>query len=253
MTKKFIQNISCVMIAKDAEATIMSVLDSLTEFEDVVIYSNNSMDKTDEIAKSYSNVNLIQGNFLGFGPTKNRAASFAKNDWILSLDADEVLSQEFVNNLRVLQLHENNVYTILRTNYYKTTQIKHCWGNDIITRVYNRSKTSFTNKKVHEKIIEDGFKMESINGAIKHYPYSTITDFIVKLDRYSTIYANDNVGKKNSSPLKASLNGIFSFFKTYFLKRGFLDGYAGLVIAFSHMATNFYKYIKLYEMNRELK
>ena len=241
------------MIAKDAEATIKNVLDSLEAFEDVVLYSNNSTDKTDEIAKTYANVNLIQGKFIGFGPTKNRATSFAKNDWILSLDADEVLSQEFVNNLKNLQLNKKNIYTILRTNYYKTTQIKHCWGNDIITRVYNRLETSFTDKKVHEKIIEDGFIMESIDGIIKHYPYSTITDFIVKLDRYSTIYANDNVGKKSSSPLKASLNAIFSFFKTYFLKRGFLDGYAGLVIAFSHMATNFYKYIKLYEMNKDLK
>ncbi|QOY51427.1 glycosyltransferase family 2 protein [Candidatus Sulfurimonas baltica] len=253
MTKQRIKNISCVMIAKDAQATIKSVLDSLIEFDDVVVYSNNSTDKTDEIAKTYTNANLIQGEFLGFGPTKNRAATFAKNDWILSLDADEVLSQEFVTNLKTTKLDEKSLYTILRTNYYKTTQIKHCWGNDIITRVYNRSKTSFTDKKVHEKIIEDGFKIESINGAIKHYPYSNITDFIVKLDRYSTIFANDNVGKKSSSPLKAFLNGGFSFFKTYFLKGGFLDGYPGLVIAFSHMATNFYKYIKLYELNRELK
>ncbi len=248
-----IENISCVMIAKDAEATIENVLNALVEFDDVVIYSNNSTDKTDEIATSYKNVNLIQGDFLGFGPTKNKATSYAKNDWILSLDADEILSKDFINNLKALKLNETSVYTILRTNYYKTTQVKHCWGNDIITRVYNRSKTSFTDKKVHEKIIEDGFDIQAIDGDIKHYPYSTITDFITKLDRYSTIYANDNVGKKSSSPLKASLNGIFSFFKTYFLKRGFLDGYAGLVIAFSHMATNFYKYIKLYEMNEELK
>ncbi|MGB3750645.1 MAG: glycosyltransferase family 2 protein, partial [Arcobacteraceae bacterium] len=62
-----------------------------------------------------------------------------------------------------------------------------------------------------------------------------------------------NVGRKKSSPLKAILNAKFSFFKTYFLKRGFLDGYAGLIIAFSHMATNFYKYIKLYELNKEIK
>ena len=66
------------------------------------------------------------------------------------------------------------------------------------------------------------------------------------------MYANDNVGEKNSSPLKAILNSLFSFFKTYIIKRGFLDGYAGLIIAFSHMATNFYKYIKLYELNKLL-
>ena len=241
------------MIAKNAEATLKQVLDSLYEFEDVVIYSNNSTDKTDEIAQNYANVNLIQGDFLGFGDTKNLAASYAKNDWILSLDADEVLSLEFVNNIKILQLSSKKLYTILRENYYKQTPIKHCWGNDIIVRLYNKTETAFTPKKVHEKIIDEHFTIEQITGEVQHFPYATITDFIVKLDRYSTIYAEDNVGKKSSSPTKAILNGFFSFFKTYFLKRGFLDGYAGLIIAFSHMATNFYKYIKLYEMNKELK
>jgi glycosyltransferase involved in cell wall biosynthesis len=240
------------MIVKDAQSTLKDVLDALNVFDDVVVYSNNSTDKTDEIAQSYENVNLIKGEFLGFGPTKNKAATFAKNDWILSLDADEVLSSEFITNLSKLKLDKKCIYTILRTNYYKDTQIKHCWGNDIITRVYNRKQTSFTDKKVHEKIIEDGFEIKQIDGAIKHYPYSNITDFIIKLDRYSSIYANDNKGKKSSSPLKAFLNANFSFFKTYFIKRGFLDGYAGLIIAFSHMATNFYKYMKLYEANKEI-
>ncbi|MFA6197503.1 MAG: glycosyltransferase family 2 protein [Sulfurimonas sp.] len=251
MTEEEIENISCVIIAKDAELTIAKVLDSLKQFQDVVLYSNNSTDKTEEIAKFYKNVNLVQGDFLGFGATKNLAASFAKNDWILSLDADEVLSDEFILNLKNQNLNENYIYSILRINYYKKTQIKHCWGNDIIVRVYNKNKTAFTNKKVHEKIMQNELDRLFIAGTIKHYPYSSITDFIIKLDRYSTMYANDNVGKKSSSPLKAILNGLFSFFKTYIIKRGFLDGYAGLVIAFSHMATNFYKYIKLYELNKE--
>lgn len=251
MTKSFIKNISCVIIVKDAQATLGATLNSLEFFEDIVVYSNNSTDKTDEIAQSYPNVNLVQGDFLGFGPSKNVAATYAKNDWILSLDADEVLSQEFINNLQNMTLDTKSVYTINRINFYKSTQIKHCWGNDIIVRIYNRNTSSFTNQKVHEKIIDDTMQVHSIAGDIKHYPYASITDFIVKLDRYSSIYAQDNVGKKNSSPSKAFFNSIFSFFKTYFIKRGFLDGYAGLVIAFSHMATNFYKYIKLYELNKE--
>jgi len=246
-----IKNISCVIIAKDAQTTIASVLDSLQEFEDVVLYSNNSTDNTDTIAQEYKNVNLIQGKFSGFGPTKNRAASYAKHNWVLSLDADEVLSEEFITNIQTLNPKEKTVYTLKRTNYYKHTPITHCWGNDNIIRLYNRKETSFTNKKVHEKIIKDGLNIETLKGEVKHYPYSSITDFIIKLDRYSTIYAQDNVGKKASSPLKAFLNAHFSFFKTYFIKRGFMDGYAGLIIAFSHMATNFYKYIKLYELNKE--
>ena len=247
-----IKEISCVIIAKDAEATLNATLDSLKNFDDVVLYSNNSTDKTNAIAKSYTNVNLVNGDFFGFGQTKNIAASHAKNKWILSLDSDEVLSIKFINSLVNLELKNENAYSITRENHYKKRVVKYCWGQDIIVRVYNKNITSFTDRKVHESVIIDAVTVRNIEGIVEHYPYSNITDFIVKLDRYSTIYAEDNAGKKSSSPLKAFFNGLFSFFKTYFLKRGFLDGYAGLVIAFSHMATNFYKYIKLYEKNIQL-
>lgn len=248
-----IKNISCVIIVKNAANTLANTLESLKEFEDIVIYDNGSTDSTLEIAKKYKNVNIVQGEFFGFGPTKNTAATFAKSDWILSLDADEVLSKEFIQNLSNLKLDSKNIYTILRQNYYKDIYVKHCWGNDVIVRLYNKTLTRFSDEKVHEKVIENGFFIHNLSGEVMHYPYTTITDFIIKLDRYSTIFAEDNAGKKNSSPAKAFFNAIFSFFKTYFFKRGFLDGYAGLVIAFSHMATNFYKYIKLYELNKEQK
>lgn len=250
---KQISDISCVIIVKNAAPTIDATLNSLKSFEDVVLYDNGSTDATLEIAKKYPNVTLIQGEFLGFGETKNLACSFAKNEWVLSLDADEVLSDEFIKNLTSIELNDKNIYTILRENYYKNTQVKHCWGDDIIVRLFNRTKTAFTAERVHEKVIEDGFNIVPIKGSVKHYPYATITDFIIKLDRYSSAFAVDNAGKKSSSPSKAFFNALFSFFKTYFIKKGFLDGYAGLVIAFSHMATNFYKYIKLYELNMEQK
>jgi len=253
MIKKQINSISCVLIVKNAQSTIKQVLEALNTFNDVIVYSNNSTDNTNKLAKAFSNVTLIEGEFIGFGPTKNLAASYAKNEWILSLDADEVVSSEFISNLLELDVAIDTVYTIKRTNYYKNSPVRHCWGDDVIIRLYNKTKTAFTDKKVHEKIISDNLTIQEVKGIVKHYPYATVTDFIVKLDRYSTIFAQDNVGQKKSSPSKAFFNGMFSFIKTYFFKKGFLDGYAGLIIAFSHMATNFYKYIKLYEMNKELE
>ena len=245
--------ISVAIIAKDAEKTIRDTLKSLSVFDDVVVYDNGSSDNTKKICESFGNVNCVNGEFNGFGPTKNKAAYFCKNDWVLSLDADEVLTQEFIDELKSVELDEKCVYTINRVNYYKKQKITHCWANDIIVRVYNRKKTAFNDMHVHEKVMSDDLKVVDLKSEVNHFPYSTVTDFIIKLDRYSTIFANDNVGKKSSSPIKAFLNGNFSFFKTYIIKGGFLDGYAGLVIAFSHMATNFYKYIKLYEANKELK
>lgn len=248
-----IENISVVIIASNAEVKLKECLDSLKDFKEVIIYENNSTDNTINIAKSYNNVNLTSGKFLGFGKTKNLATNLSSNDWILSLDSDEVLDTLFVSSLKTLSLNINTLYKIYRVNFYKTSQVKHCWGDETIVRLYNRNKTSFTDKDVHEHIIEHGFKITALDGVVKHYPYNNITDFITKLDRYSTLFAKDNVGKKNSSPSKAFFNGSYSFVKTYIFKRGFLDGYIGLLIAFSHMVTNFYKYMKLYEMNKELK
>ena len=247
-----IKHISCVIIVKNAQNTMEKVLNSLKDFDDVVVYDNGSTDRTMQIVKKFNNTNLIEGEFKGFGWTKNKAVSFAKNDWIFSLDADEILSNNFVDNIKKINLNQNIIYSINRINFYKNNKIKHCWSNDIIPRIFNKNLTSFTNDQVHEKIINNNFKNIIIIGDVKHYPYSNISDFIKKADNYSTLFAKNNKAKKSSSPLKASLNGIYSFVKTYFFKRGFLDGYAGLVIAFSHMVTNFYKYIKLYELNKEL-
>jgi len=246
-----VEEISVVIIIKNGEKTIANTLEAIQDFDDVVIYDNGSTDKTLAIVNKYPNVNLVQGDFSGFGPTKNKAATHAQFDWILSLDADEVVDKEFLNSLKIAKLNRQTVYQIFRKNFYQNTHIKHCWSNDKITRLYHRKRTQFDNKKVHEKVLAKGLKVELLTGFVDHYPYANISDFIKKVDVYSSEFAYGNIGKRASSPVKAVLNSGFSFFKTYFLKRGFLDGYAGLVIAFSHMATNFYKYIKLYELNKK--
>ncbi len=247
-------NISVVVLAKNNEKTIEKTLQSLVGFSDVVVYDNGSIDKTIDIAKRFSNVNLVQGEFKGFGWTKNRAASFALNDWILIIDSDEVVDSELFSILKSKNLDEKTVYRLNFKAFYKDIQIKHCgWNNQKIKRLYNRKITSYNSNDVHEDIITDGLKMEELKGNVEHYSYHTISEFIIKADRYSTLFAQNNVGKKSSSPAKAFFNGLYSFIKTYIFKQGFKDGYVGLIIAFSHMVTNFYKYIKLYEANLELK
>lgn len=254
MDQELMITVSAVMIVKNGARTIRRTLESLKELDDVVVYDNGSVDETLSIAREYPNVHLIEGTFDGFGTTKNRAASFAKYDWLLIIDSDEVVDEELLHALKTKTLDPKSIYIVNFLAYYKEIQIKHCgWNNQKIRRLYNKTVTRFNDNAVHENIIDEGMKKEAIEGNMKHYSYMSISDFIVKLDRYSTLFANDNVGKKSSSPAKAFFNGLYSFFRTYILKRGFLDGYAGLIISFSHMATNFYKYIKLYEMNLEQK
>lgn len=247
-------NVSAVMIVKNGARTIRRSLESLSPFDDVIVYDNGSSDETQRIAAEFSNVRLIEGEFDGFGTTKNRAASYAKHDWVLIIDSDEVVDEELLFALQTKALDPQTIYSVNFLAYYKEIPIRHCgWNNQKIRRLYNKTITKFNDNFVHENIIDEGMKKLPIAGNMKHYSYMSISDFIVKLDRYSTLFATDNVGKKYSSPAKAFFNGLYSFFRTYILKRGFMDGYAGLIIAFSHMATNFYKYIKLYEMNLEQK
>ncbi|MFA6789154.1 MAG: glycosyltransferase family 2 protein [Arcobacteraceae bacterium] len=247
-------NISVVVLAKNNENTIEKTLKSLTQFDDVVVYDNGSMDKTLEIVNRFHNVNLVQGEFKGFGWTKNHAASFAKNDWILIIDSDEVVDAQLLEVLKTKTLDEKTVYKLNFKAFYKDIQVKFCgWNNQKIKRLYNKTQTGYNSNDVHEDIVTEGFKIELLEGNVEHYSYHTISQFVQKADHYSTLFAKNNIGKKSSSPTKAFFNGMYSFFRTYVLKRGFLDGYVGLVIAFSHMVTNFYKYIKLYEANKESK
>lgn len=243
--------ISVVIIVKNGGSIFHRCLENLRDFDEVIVYNNDSTDDTPFIAASYSNVRLIEGEFIGFGPTKNAAAEYAKHDWILSLDADEILNTEIVQEIKNLTFDTKTVYTLLRKNFYKSIEISHCWGMDRIVRLYNRKITRYNDHKVHEHVLTDGLDVKSLMHSFSHYPYQSISDFVIKADRYSTLFAEENIGKRYTSPAKAILDGLYSFFRTYILKRGFLDGYAGLIIAFSHMVTNFYKYIKLYEMNKE--
>lgn len=245
--------ISVVMIVKNGEKTIEKSLQSLKDFKDVVVYDNGSVDNTINIAKKFSNVNLIQGNFYGFGKTKNKASKFAKNDWILALDCDEVIDKMLNEVLRTKKLDENCVYLLNFNTYYKDKQIKHCgWSGQKIKRLYNKKITNYNGNMVHEKIKDEHLKNEILDGNVSHFSYLSISDFIRKTDIYSSIYAKDNKGKKNSSPFKAIYRSIFHFIKSYIFRLGFLDGYAGLLVCYSGANGVFYKYLKLYEENKNL-
>jgi glycosyltransferase involved in cell wall biosynthesis len=249
-----IGNISAVVLAKNNETTIAKTLEALQKFDDVVVYDNGSSDKTIEIAKSFANVNLVEGEFRGFGWSKNKAASYAKHEWILIVDSDEVVDDLLREELEDKKLDKNTVYLINFRAFYKNIEVKHCgWNNQKIKRLYNKTVTRYNDNDVHEDIITKNLKTELLQGNMLHYSYQSIEQFVTKANTYSTLFAKNNAGKKSSSPTKAFFNAAYSFVKTYFFKQGFRDGYVGLVIAYSHMVTNFYKYIKLYELNKELK
>jgi len=245
-------NISVTILTKNNEKYIRQVLDSTRSFDEVLLYDNGSKDKTLDIASEYAHVNIIKGPFLGFGPSHNRASDLAKNDWILSIDSDEVISKEMVTEIKNTSLDRKHVYSFPRHNYYNGKFIKCCgWYPDRQYRLYNRQTTKFTNAEVHEQIIVSGFTHIQLKHPIIHYSYSSVSDFLNKMQNYSDLFAKQYCGKKKSSPCKAVLHGFFAFLKCYIWKRGFIAGYEGLLISAYNAHTAFYKYMKLYEANQK--
>ena len=243
-------DISPVIIVKDAERTIAKTLESLKEFDEVIVYDTGSSDKTMEIATTYRNVVLVRAIFEGFSESKNKAAKIAKNDWILSIDADEVISPELMDSIRELSPEEGITYRFKRNNYYRNKIIKYSgWGREYVIRIYKRTSTCFNKKLVHEHIDCDLGSVRTINGELRHYSYHSISNFVTKRDLYSELFAIENKGLRKSSPFLALIRGAFDFLNTFFIKLGFLDGYRGILISVSNANVTFYKYLKLYEAN----
>jgi glycosyltransferase involved in cell wall biosynthesis len=243
-------DISPVIIVKNAARTIAQTLESLKEFDEVVVYDTGSDDETMNIARLYENVKLCKGKFSGFGKSKNKAALLAKNNWIFSIDADEVVSPQLINSIKKLQLDKPCVYRIKRYNYYRKRRIRYSgWGKEYVIRIYNKSQICFNEKMVHEHIEVDDSKIITLNGELRHFSYHSISDFIRKRDLYSELFAIENEGRRKSSPFMAFIRGTFDFLNTFIVKRGYRDGYRGLLIAVSNANVSFFKYLKLYEAN----
>lgn len=246
--------ISVTILTKNSQKYLAEVLTALRYFDEVVLFDNGSTDNTLTIAKQFSNVTIHVGTFEGFGPTHNKASHLAKNDWILSIDSDEVVTNELAREIKNLSLDPACVYCFPRHNYFNGKFIKWCgWYPDKQYRIYNRTKTRFTDAQVHEAVIVKDMRIVELRAPIIHYSYDTIADFLAKMQSYSTLFAEQNKGKKKSSLVKALGHGWFSFFKSYVIKRGFMGGYEGFVISAYNGHTAFYKYLKLKEANEKMK
>jgi len=243
--------ISVTILVKDSQETLEKTLDSVKDFPEVIVFDTGSKDSTLEIAKKFPNVRIFTRSFKGFGPSHNEASSLASHEWILSIDSDEVLSSELSQEILSLPLDPNSVYILSRLNYFNGKHIKWCggWYPDPVIRLYHRGKTRFTDDAVHEKIISNGLKTLELKGALYHTPYRCISDFLNKMQMYSTLFAEERP-QQSASIFKAILHAWFAFFKSYVLKRGFLGGKEGFIISAYNSHATFYKYLKLMEKHQ---
>ncbi|MBT0831130.1 glycosyltransferase [Campylobacter lari] len=251
-----LKQISVIMIVKNAQKTLKACLESLQEFGEIVLIENDSNDDTLKIAyefsKNYKNIKIYQHKFIGFGPLKNLAISYASNDWIFNIDADELAKKEFLQELGQIEPNKEDIIALPRENLYSGEWIKACgWWPDHVMRVFNKTHTSFNENLVHESLIlhEDSKKIKLQNG-LRHFAFDDIDSLLDKLQKYSKLWALQNLHKE-SSVCKALLRGIWTFFRNYVLKKGIFYGYKGFIISTCNGLGAFFKYMKLYELEKQ--
>jgi glycosyltransferase involved in cell wall biosynthesis len=241
--------ISVTILAKNSARTLKKCLDSISAFPEVILLDTGSTDATLQIAQEYPNVKIFTSPFLGFGPLHNKASALASHDWILSLDSDEVLTVELVQEIKALDLNPAHIYSIQRDNFFNEKKILWCggWHPDRVVRLFHRGKTQFSDAQVHETILKNHLQEIPLASPLLHTPYLEIFDFLEKMQRYTTLFAEQNREKKSSSLLRALFHSWHAFIKSYLFKRGFLGGKEGLILSLYNGHTAFYKYLKLAE------
>jgi glycosyltransferase involved in cell wall biosynthesis len=247
--------ISAVLITKNAEAFIKICLESITWCDEIIIVDSGSTDSTLSICKEY-NCKISHQDFLGFGAQKNFAIQQAKNDWILNLDADEVVTNELKNNIQeLLPVDANNTaaFQLLRTLIFFGQKFNYGRENrQPVNRLFNRNLCRFDSAEVHEKLIING-SLQKLNGELLHYSYADLFQYFSKFNEYTSKAVIElNKKKKSRNRLLILLFAPFYFFKFYFIELNFMNGYAGFLWSMISSFYVFIKYNKLYEFNHIL-
>jgi glycosyltransferase involved in cell wall biosynthesis len=242
-----LQDIAAAIITKNAAGTLGPTLDSLRQLPEVSIYDNGSTDDTLEIARSYPNVKLSTGEFLGFGRTFNMAADLATLDWVFTIDADEVISAELLAAMDAADLSDpKHAYEVLRDNYLMGRHVKHAgWARDWLLRLYNRHVFRHSEDDVHPRIyVPAGCSVSRLKGSLQHDAVQELSQFLDKTNHYTELRRQST--SKTYPPVVIFFRAFWAFLKAYFFQGGFLDGWRGLVIAVSNFNGTFFKYMKIY-------
>jgi (heptosyl)LPS beta-1,4-glucosyltransferase len=244
--------ISSVIIAKDEEKNIgrciQSQLDCIDEI--IVLIDKNSKDSTLNIVKSFPVVKYEVVEWWGYSKTKEYGVSLTTNDWIFWIDADEILTVELSKELIEFKKSEpqNDSYSFPRKANFLGRWILHSgWYPGRVTRLFNKNKVNFSNNDVHEHLVTNGIVGEFKND-IEHYTDPNIRHYFEKFNRYTTLAAEE-LDKKGKA-FKISdliIRPISIFVKMYIIKKGFLDGIQGFILAVFSSAYVFTKYCKLWE------
>jgi len=236
---------------KNIERCLLSVKDIADE---IVVLDSLSTDKTKEICKKYD-VKFYEQKFLGHIEQKNKAMSLATNNFVLSLDADEALSDKLKSEIKKIKENStHDAYIFNRLNNYCGKWIKHCgWYPDKKLRLWNRKKGQWGGLNPHDKVImQTDAKIKYINSDLLHYSYYSVNEHILQSNKFAKIAAEAYYKKgKKSSAITPYYKIIWKFINCYFIKGGFLEGKYGYIICKISSKETFNKYKILNNLSRK--
>jgi glycosyltransferase involved in cell wall biosynthesis len=241
--------LSVIIITKNESAHIGFCLQSVSWADEIIVLDSGSEDDTVEICKQYTNNVFITG-WPGFGIQKQRALDKSKGDWVLSIDADEVVTTELRMEIeKALQQVLINGYDIPRLSSYCGRQIRHGgWWPDYVLRLFRRNVGCFSESVVHERIVVQG-EIGKLTSPLLHDAFVNLDEVLHKVNCYSSLGAQMLYQKGvQSSISKAIFKALWTFIRTYWLKAAFLDGRQGLMLSISNAEGTYYKYVKLLEL-----
>jgi len=242
--------LSAVIITRDAASRIEPCLQSVSFADEILIVDSGSTDATLAIAQRFG-ARVIHQEWLGYGRQKEFAARQAKNHWVLSLDADERVSEELRHSIQTaLKSPRFEACRMARCNRFMGRWLRHGEGYpDWSLRLYHREHAHWSVDPVHEKLETDG-KIITLMGDLLHESEQGIDDYLAKQNRYTTLQAEElyRAGRR-VNPFKMVLSPVFRFIKFYFLRLGFLDGIPGLVHITIGCFNSYCKYAKLIELS----
>ncbi len=248
--------ISSVILAKNEEKNISRCIESQLECIDeiIVLVDKSSNDNTLEIIKSFPKVKYEITEWQGYAKTKQYGVNKAENDWIFWIDADEVITDELCDELNEFKktAPDHQAYAVARKAYFLGKWIKHSsWYPGYVTRLFNKSNAYFNSNEVHEGLVVKG-STGKLKNDLEHYTDPDIKHYFEKFNRYTTLAAEELFRANKKASLSDLLfRPFFIFIKMYFIKKGFLDGLHGFILAVFSSVYVFTKYAKLWELQNK--
>lgn len=242
--------VSGLIICRNEEKNIEECIKSILWCDEILIIDSYSADSTLEIAKKYSG-NIYQNEWKGFAEQRKFALTKVNYEWVFSIDADERCTEELKDEIINLLSKDNipeNGFEIPRKSFFLNKWIKHGgWYPNYQLRLFRKNAAEISNRLVHESYLINGQKGKLKNN-ILHYTVTSISDYVAKINSYSSLSALEKVNRKNIGFIDIYLLPRIAFFQQYVLKGNFLDGIPGLMVSKFHMITKLLNNMKIREM-----